>query len=120
MKTVATIIALMLLGACSAPQHTRFDAHHPASPDAAAGVPARTYQARPAPQLAGAAPDHTAQEHPAAVHQHAAPAPASTPVPVATLYMCPMHPKVTSNNPEDRCPQCGMKVNQKVTSEAPK
>ena len=42
--------------------------------------------------------------------------PASAPATGAALYACPMHPEVTSTNPNDRCPKCGMKINKPVKS----
>ncbi len=30
------------------------------------------------------------------------------------LYQCPMHPEVTSRDPERRCPKCNMKINKLV------
>jgi len=33
---------------------------------------------------------------------------------VAVWYSCPMHPKVVERDPAARCPDCGMKLDQKV------
>jgi Cu(I)/Ag(I) efflux system membrane fusion protein len=53
----------------------------------------------------------------------AAPAPAAAPTGNAAAnpahkYHCPMHPEVTSDDPNARCPKCGMKLEPRPTSAA--
>ena len=55
-----------------------------------------------------------------ATHGAAPSSPVSTQASGQTLYMCPMHPEVTSKNPSDRCPKCNMKINKPVKEKAPK
>jgi hypothetical protein len=40
-------------------------------------------------------------------------APAPPPAKPATVYVCPMHPEVTSTDPAARCDKCGMRLEEK-------
>lgn len=135
-------LSVALLGGCAGPVHRApLGSDHPASLSAAeAPVPepsttlALDPSAIPSAEVRGVVPPqvHHAGDHaaPAAGHDHAAMqgmshddtghtprgsggVPATSPATNA-LYACPMHPDVTSKNPNDRCPKCGMKINKPV------
>ena len=113
MKTPSCIllILLMLLTACASPEYTEpaLSSDHPANPSAiesAAPPRSRTLDLAAAEQITGQPASSLAVDSPP--HSHDAPSSGSADV--GTLYICPMHPEVTSNKPDLRCPKCGMKL----------
>jgi len=111
MTRILSLTAIHLLAGCSNHGAIATSADHPANPDAGGHVD--TQRQRPA-----ATPPSTTHDH--AAHKQAHPPTSAAEPQAGTLYMCPMHSKVTSRNPEDRCPECGMKINQPVPPETPK
>jgi hypothetical protein len=51
-------------------------------------------------------------------HRHDSPSATPPPKGAAVMYTCPMHPEITSDKPDQRCPKCGMKL--KAESGGPK
>lgn len=95
----ATIVGLGLLAGCAGsvgPGQPILD--HPANPDAAQS---------PAPAASGTLTIDPSGAAPVVATTATAPV-------VAGLFACPMHPEVRSNNPNDRCPKCNMKINKPV------
>lgn len=87
--------SLCLLLACSpAPVRVAQSSHDPSSPTAPEGM---------SPIVV--APPSTAAEH--AAHDHAVHA--TSDGGAAQVYVCPMHPEVTSDAP-GLCPKCNMKL----------
>jgi hypothetical protein len=94
---------LALIAGCTQPaSHPQPRADDPANPDAPVAA------APPAPSPPDAAPE-SSHDH----HDHIS-------APGAALYQCPMHPEVTSSDPNALCPKCGMKINKKIVVETPR
>lgn len=128
MKKPILIATLSVLGGCAASYtEPNLSSDHPANPAAEQAPPPTRWRTldladadpvAPAPAAGGM--DHSghgmgdnAEPKPVEPgmegggHKHEAPAP--TPA-AAVMYACPMHPEVTSDKPDQRCPKCNMKL----------
>jgi rubrerythrin len=130
----ATMAGLVLVGCAGRYIDPAPSTDHPANPTAAEAAPlmrsrtldlAAAEPITPAPAASGM--DHTGHgtdAEQAAPHEHSADheghdhtAPATAPSDSAALYVCPMHPEVTADKPDQRCPKCGMKLVKKSDTE---
>ncbi|HYD01636.1 MAG TPA: heavy metal-binding domain-containing protein [Phycisphaerales bacterium] len=95
MLRLTALTSLLILASCaSPPARTVAGGDHPANPAAGSN-----------PEVPSTQPGR---------HDHAGHGQRAAVAAQAVLYQCPMHPKVTSTNPEERCPECGMKINRPV------
>lgn len=136
-RVVISALGLLLATGCAATTvRQELPPDHPANPAAATAAPPErsttlsVAAADPLPPRGGdggggsASPSHGEMQHGGGHAEHTSTAPSAgspTAAPQAgqTLYMCPMHPDVTSTNPDDRCPKCKMKINKPVKTQAP-
>ena len=134
MLRLSLALALFAGGCATTRTETELPLTHPANPaGASAALPrasttldvAMADPILPARESApagadGGGTDHAAMGHGAhgATHAAAPPAASSNQASGQTLYMCPMHPEVTSTNPNDRCPTCNMKINKPIKGKA--
>jgi hypothetical protein len=139
MKNALLIATLLLLCGCAG-SYTQpvLSVDHPANPTAPESPPLRHGQtldlaaADPVtPALAAKPTDHAGHQRSHKSQPEAATsgvdtgtpkhdAPASTSAGVELSYVCPMHPEVTSDKPNQRCPKCGMKLEPKAEAGGPR
>lgn len=108
-----TIVAWMLLafaaGCTSTYTEPALPSDHPASAGAAKAPPPPRSRTLDLAEAGTVAPEQPAMDHPAQAH-------ATTTASASALYACPMHPEVTSDKPDQRCPKCGMKLKKAEAS----
>ncbi len=115
-RVLPMAVMLTLLAGCQATyREPTLPADHPANPGGDAAAPAEHSHT-----LATTTSDMASSEaaKPAMTGEHGGDIPASV-APGAALYVCPMHPEVTSDNPDQRCPKCGMKLVKKDGGKQP-
>lgn len=112
LRTLLFIAAL--LAGCSGPPVRPLAATHPASADGPTGM---VVAPRAVAIVQPPAQPMAHGEHRTASPPQPAPAPADALD--QALYMCPMHPEVTSTDPNARCPECGMRINKRIEAEDP-
>ena len=125
---LTNLVALLLIGCATPIAQTKLSPTHPASPAAAEAPmpkPSQVLSLDQATIFSSAGNDATASMgHNMADMKHDGGAmkgmqkPTSLPATAATLYNCPMHKEVVSNQP-GKCPKCGMKLTAMATTSAP-
>ena len=139
MTRVMSALGLFLLAGCVAQVPQELPATHPANataeeaPRAERSTVLALNAADPVQTGGHAAPAGRAASHEGMGHHEGAhhettegnpgaaarTVPSTQTAPGQQLYTCPMHPKVTATNPNEKCPVCKMKINKPVKAKAP-
>ncbi len=109
-RTLVTVLLLSVAGCSAKYTEPELGADHPAS----AAAPAATLPAHSA-TLDLAAAEAVAPVQPGT--NHSGHGDEGSPAAATERYACPMHPEVTSDKPDQRCPKCGMKLKNVEKSE---
>lgn len=124
-KQIVPVLLLAIAGCSAAYKEQTLSQDHPANPQASAvhAVPrsrvldldhaepvmveATTHQSQPVGHQGMVTNDmaHDQMQNSSAAGDREPP-----PSSGASIYFCPMHPEVTSDKPNQRCPKCGMKL----------
>ena len=108
-RPLTTALLLMVAG-CAANASRPLSQDHPANPNAAASEisqPTALHAVPPSEATRSDAADVRQNTQPDAHTHHAMPATAPD---SKQLFRCPMHPDVTSSDPDAKCPKCGMSL----------
>ena len=103
-----TVSLLLMMAGCAANASRPLSQDHPANPSAAASEisqPTALHAVPPSEAPRSDAADVRQNTQPDAHAHHAPPATAPDSKP---LFRCPMHPDVTSSDPDAKSPKCGM------------
>ena len=106
----AAALALFTILGCAAPELRPVSRDHPANPEATLSPASpRPNALTSVPASSGDSQDVSAQVHAVNHVGDHRKQPESQPA-TGAVYACPMHPEVTSSDPETRCPKCRMKL----------
>lgn len=111
-KSIVGAAILLLAGCATSYTEPPLAADNPGNPSAMEGPPIQRSGVLDleVPEPASAMPD----EKPMRGSTHGVSGASRADAPSAqekVLYACPMHPEVTSDKPDRRCPKCNMKLN---------
>lgn len=124
MLRLASILLMLTAAGCNTPSREKpLSTDHPANPEANIASYAEPRSrllaldnlepVMPARGESPAPEHHRPNDMSEIKHAHASTHSvqhSDTPASQPSLYVCPMHPEVTSTEPGQRCPKCGMKL----------
>jgi len=104
------ISLLFMMAGCAANASRPLSHDHPANPNAATSEISRPTALYAVPRSEAPRSDATDVRPSAQPDAHAHHPPPMTAPDSKPLFRCPMHPDVTSSDPNAKCPKCGMSL----------
>jgi hypothetical protein len=111
-RNVPLLLIPLLMGCAPRILPLNLPENHPASPS---GVIAENYGHSTTLDVAASDPIAREDEMVSSRQEDSHGGPVSAEEKGGGLFACPMHPEITSSDPQKRCPKCGMKINKPVT-----